>query len=78
MLKYLRRSAFKNITNVRFESDKKFRLKVGLNLLFFYNVLDKGEFVSYESKWVTVHKQRVIEYGQIYDDDKLDQCTKSF
>src|SRR5581483_738247 len=58
MPEYLRRSAFNNITKVVSESDKEFGLEVGLNLLFFYNALDKGEFVGHENDWVTVHNQR--------------------
>jgi len=67
MPEYLRRSAFENIADVDFEFDDE----VGFNLLFFYNALDSGEFSEHENEWVTVHKQRVIEYGQKYDDDKL-------
>ncbi|CAG8597027.1 1159_t:CDS:2 [Paraglomus occultum] len=67
MPEYLRRSAFENIADVDFEFDDE----VGFNLLFFYNALDRGEFSEHENEWVTVHKQRVIEYGQKYDDDKL-------
>ncbi|CAG8466820.1 4513_t:CDS:2 [Ambispora leptoticha] len=67
MPEYLRRSAFENIADVDFEFDDE----VGFNLLFFYNALDSGEFSEHENEWVTVYKQRVIEYGQKYDDDKL-------
>ncbi|CAB4402301.1 unnamed protein product [Rhizophagus irregularis] len=41
MPEYLRRSAFNSITKVGSKSDEKFDLEVGLNLLFFYNALDK-------------------------------------
>src|SRR5689334_9563097 len=67
MPEYLRESAFENIADVDFEFDDE----VGFNLLFFYNALDNGEFSEHKNEWVTVHKQRVIEYGQRYDDDKL-------
>ncbi|CAG8616892.1 10895_t:CDS:2, partial [Acaulospora morrowiae] len=64
---YLRRNVFENITDIDFEFDDK----VGFNLLFFYNALDSGEFSEHKNEWMTIHKQRVIEYGQKYDDDKL-------
>ncbi|RIB16029.1 hypothetical protein C2G38_1541330 [Gigaspora rosea] len=73
MPEYLRESAFDKIANIEFEFDDE----VGYNLLFFYNALDKGEFAGHESEWVTVHKQRVIEYGQRYDDDKLDYILET-
>ena len=57
MPEYLRRSAFNNITKVGSKSDEEFGLEVGLNLLFFYNALDKGEFAGCESNWVTVHNK---------------------
>ncbi|CAB4396222.1 unnamed protein product [Rhizophagus irregularis] len=62
MPEYLRRSAFNSITKVGSKSDEEFDLEVGLNLLFFYNALDKGEFSGRENDWVTVHNQRIIEY----------------
>ncbi|CAB5358984.1 unnamed protein product [Rhizophagus irregularis] len=75
---YLRRSAFNSITKVGSKSDEEFDLEVGLNLLFFYNALDKGEFSGRENDWVTVHNQRIIEYyGQKYDDDKLNSIFKT-
>ncbi|CAG8479550.1 5578_t:CDS:2, partial [Paraglomus occultum] len=49
---------------------------IGFNLLFFYNALDSGKFSEHKNKWVTVHKQRVIEYGQKYD-DKLDYILET-
>ncbi|PKC05054.1 hypothetical protein RhiirA5_361761 [Rhizophagus irregularis] len=78
MPEYLRRSAFNSITKVGSKSDEEFDLEVGLNLLFFYNALDKGEFSGRENDWVTVHNQRIIEYyGQKYDDDKLNSIFKT-
>ncbi|CAG8810229.1 35712_t:CDS:2, partial [Racocetra persica] len=73
MPEYLRRSAFENIADVEFEFDNE----VGYNLLFFYNALDKSEFAGHESEWVTIHKQRVIEYRQRYDDDKLNYILET-
>ncbi|CAG8730339.1 20278_t:CDS:2 [Gigaspora margarita] len=73
MPEYLRGSVFNNIANIEFEFDDK----VGYNLLFFYNALDKGEFAGHESEWVMVHKQRVLEYGQRYDDDKLNYILET-
>src|SRR6185295_15890144 len=72
MPEYLRESAFENIADVDFEFDDE----VGFNLIFFYKALDKGEFAEHENEWVTVHKQRVIEYGQRYDDEKLDETLE--
>ncbi|RHZ81489.1 hypothetical protein Glove_120g172 [Diversispora epigaea] len=72
MPEYLRQSAFENIADVDFEFDDE----VGFNLIFFYKALDKGEFAEHENEWVTVHKQRVIEYGQRYDDEKLDETLE--
>ncbi|RGB26739.1 hypothetical protein C1646_720388 [Rhizophagus diaphanus] len=77
MPEYLRRSAFNNITKVGSKSDEEFGLEVGLNLLFFYKAFDKGEFAGRENDWVTVHNQRIIEYGQMYDDDKLSCILKT-
>ena len=73
MPEYLRRSAFENIADVDFEFDDE----VGLNLLFFYNALDNGEFAEHKDEWATVHKQRVIEYGQRYDYDRLSDILET-
>src|SRR3954468_2287857 len=77
MPEYLRRSAFNNITKVGSKSDEEFGIEVGLNLLFFYKAFDKGEFAGRENDWVTVHNQRIIEYGHQYDDDKLSCILKT-
>ncbi|RHZ51565.1 hypothetical protein Glove_476g20 [Diversispora epigaea] len=73
MPEYLRRDAFINIADVPFESDDE----VGFNLLFFYKELDKGKFSGHEHEWVTVCKQRVIEYGPRYDNNKLDNILEA-
>jgi len=80
MPEYLRRSAFNNITKVSkvgSKSEEEFDLEAGLNLLFFYNALDKGEFAGRENDWVTVYNQRIIEYGQMYDDETLNYILKT-
>ncbi|GES93166.1 hypothetical protein GLOIN_2v1480732 [Rhizophagus clarus] len=66
MPEYIRRGTFIYITD---DDDEEFELEVGLNYLFFYNALDNGEFAERKNEWVTVHKQRVVGYGQRYDDD---------
>src|SRR2546421_7270603 len=77
MPEYLRRSTFNYITTVGSKSEEEFGLEVGLNLLLFYNALDKDEFARYENDWVTIHNQRIIECGQMYDDDKLTCILKA-
>ncbi|RHZ81482.1 hypothetical protein Glove_120g195 [Diversispora epigaea] len=73
MPEYLKRDAFINIADVPFEADDE----VGFNLLFFYDAFDKGEFAGHEHEWVTMHKQKVIEYGSRYDDDKLSDILEA-
>jgi hypothetical protein len=68
MPEYIRRGTFIHITD---DDDEEFGSEVGLNYLFFYNALDNGKFTEHKNEWVTVHKQRVVEYGQRYDDDRL-------
>ncbi|CAG8476133.1 9289_t:CDS:2, partial [Funneliformis mosseae] len=67
MPEYLRKSAFYDIA----EDGPDFDAEVGFNIIFFYNALDRGEFIGHENEWVTVYKQKVLECGQRYDDDKL-------
>ncbi|KAF0512548.1 ATP dependent DNA helicase [Gigaspora margarita] len=67
MPEYLRRDAFIKIADV----DLEFEDEVRFNMIFFYNALDRGEFVGHEDKWVTVNDQKVIEYGEEYSDDQL-------
>ncbi|GES89486.1 hypothetical protein GLOIN_2v1480732 [Rhizophagus clarus] len=76
MPEHLRRSAFNNITKVGSKSSEELGLEVGLNLLFFYNALDKGEFAGRENDWVTIHNQKIIEYGQKYDYVKMGSILK--
>ena len=73
---YLRRGAFNDIARVGSEYDEEFDLEVGLNHIFFYDALDKGEFAGHDDEWVTVNNQRVIEYGQMYDNKKLSQILE--
>ncbi|CAG8633318.1 5169_t:CDS:2, partial [Ambispora gerdemannii] len=68
-----RRNAFRKIADVEFEFDDE----IGFNFIFFYNALDKGEFAGHENEWVTVHNQKVIEYGQEYRNDKLDYILET-
>src|SRR5437773_2303577 len=69
MPEYIRRHAFIKIADVEFELDDE----IGFNFIFFYNALDRGEFTGHENEWVTVHNQKVIEYGkEKYSDDQMD------
>ncbi|RIA99014.1 hypothetical protein C1645_811983 [Glomus cerebriforme] len=74
MPEYIRRGTFMHITD---DSYKEFGLEVGFNYLFFYNALDNNEFAEHKNEWVTVHKQRVVEYGQRYDDDRLNDILEA-
>ncbi|CAG8462074.1 2035_t:CDS:2 [Ambispora leptoticha] len=56
-----------------FEYDEE----AGLNIIFFYNALDRGEFSGHENEWVTVHHQKIIEYGQEYSDYQLDHVLET-
>ncbi|CAG8773584.1 9695_t:CDS:2, partial [Acaulospora morrowiae] len=49
MPKYLRSHAFRNIADLEFEFDEE----AGLNIIFFYNALDRGEFSGHENEWAT-------------------------
>ncbi|RHZ72709.1 hypothetical protein Glove_241g67 [Diversispora epigaea] len=64
---YLKRRAFIKIADIDFE----FEDEVGFNIIFFYNAFDRGEFVGHENEWVTVNNQKVIKYGEEYNDDQL-------
>ncbi|CAG8751719.1 15265_t:CDS:2, partial [Acaulospora morrowiae] len=68
-----RRNSFRKIADVEFEFDDE----IGFNFIFFYNALDKGEFAGHENEWVTVHNQKVIEYGQEYTDDQLNYILET-
>ncbi|KAF0373743.1 ATP dependent DNA helicase [Gigaspora margarita] len=72
MPEYLRKDAFIKIADV----DLEFEDEVGFNMIFFYNTLDRGEFVGHEDKWVTVNDQKVIEYGKEYSNDQLNSVFK--
>ncbi|RIB11347.1 hypothetical protein C2G38_2145636 [Gigaspora rosea] len=37
----------------------------------------KGEFTGHENEWVTVHNQKVVEYGKEYSDDQLDYVLET-
>ena len=41
------------------------------NMLYFYEKLDQGEFAGHRNDWVLVYNQKILEYGPMYDDDKL-------
>ncbi|CAG8500512.1 8571_t:CDS:2, partial [Acaulospora morrowiae] len=68
-----RKNAFRKIADVEFEFDDE----IGFNLIFFYNALDRGEFIGHENEWVTVHNQNIIEYGQEYNDDQLNHILET-
>ncbi|CAG8545522.1 14346_t:CDS:2 [Ambispora leptoticha] len=73
MPEYLRRHSFRIIADIEFEFDDE----VGFNFIFFYNALDRGEFTGHENEWVTVHNQKVVEYGKEYSDDQLDYVLET-
>ncbi|CAG8641012.1 11386_t:CDS:2 [Ambispora leptoticha] len=70
---YLRRRAFIKIADV----DLEFEDEVGFNIIFFYNVFDRGEFAGQENEWVTVNNQKVIKYGEEYNDDQLNHVLET-
>ncbi|RHZ46661.1 hypothetical protein Glove_609g7 [Diversispora epigaea] len=72
MPEYLRSYAFEYIADLEFEFD----VEIGLNIIFFYNSLYNEKFVGHENEWVTVKNQKVIEYGQEYTDDKLNEILE--
>ncbi|CAJ0919019.1 11394_t:CDS:2 [Entrophospora sp. SA101] len=53
---YLRKTAFQHITDVKFDLDDE----VEFNLLFFYNLLDNGEFTAHENERVTEVDQKYL------------------
>nr|CAG8435801.1 9002_t:CDS:2 [Entrophospora candida] len=73
MPEYLRRHAFRNIADVEFEFDDE----IGFNSIFFYNTFDRGGFTGHENEWVTVHNQKVVEYGKEYSDDQLNYVLET-
>ncbi|CAG8622233.1 6802_t:CDS:2 [Ambispora gerdemannii] len=73
MPEYFRGDAFEQIADVEFEFDDE----IGFNLIFFYNALDTGKFSGHEDEWVTVYNQKIIEYGQEYDAEKLNSILET-
>ncbi|CAJ0627512.1 10890_t:CDS:2 [Entrophospora sp. SA101] len=73
MPEYLKRHAFRKIADVEFEFDDE----IGFNFIFFYNAFDRSEFTGHENEWVTVHNQRVVEYGEEYSDDQLNYVLET-
>ncbi|CAH1769171.1 15160_t:CDS:2, partial [Entrophospora sp. SA101] len=73
MPEYLRRHSFRIIADIEFEFDDE----VGFNFIFFYNALDRGEFTGHENEWVTVHNQKVVEYGEEYSNDQLNYVLET-
>ncbi|CAG8623140.1 18277_t:CDS:2, partial [Acaulospora morrowiae] len=68
-----RRDALVQIADVDLEFDDD----IGFNLIFFYNALDRGEFSGHENEWATVYNQRVVEYGQQYNDEQLNSVLEA-
>ncbi|CAG8645842.1 3880_t:CDS:2, partial [Racocetra fulgida] len=64
---------FELIADVEFEFDDE----AGFNFIFFYNALDRSEFTGHENEWVTVHNQKVVEYGKEYSDDQLNYVLET-
>ncbi|CAG8730760.1 14585_t:CDS:2, partial [Acaulospora colombiana] len=68
-----KRDAFVQIADVDLEFDDD----IGFNLIFFYNALDRGEFSGHENEWATVYNQKVVEYGQQYNDEQLNRVLEA-
>lgn len=68
-----RGDAFEQIADVDLEFDDE----IGFTLIFFYNALDAGKFSGHEDEWVTIYDQKIIEYGQEYDSEKLDRILEA-
>ena len=45
------------------ESALEFDDETGLNLIFFFDSIDKGTFDGHKNDWVLVYKQQVKKYG---------------
>ncbi|CAJ0647210.1 4965_t:CDS:2 [Entrophospora sp. SA101] len=60
-------------SDVEFEFDDE----IGFNFIFFYNTFDRGGFTGHENEWVTVHNQKVVDYGKEYSDDQLNYVLET-
>jgi hypothetical protein len=72
MPEYMRKYCFYQITDVESDID----VQIGCNIIFFYNALERREFLGHENDWVTVYNQEIITYGKKYSDDELNHIFK--
>jgi hypothetical protein len=72
MPEYMRRYCFNQITDAESNID----VQNGCNIIFFYNALERGEFLGHENDWVTVYNQEIMAYGKKYTDDELNHIFK--
>ncbi|CAB4441692.1 unnamed protein product [Rhizophagus irregularis] len=72
MPEYMRRYCFHQITGTGSNID----VQSGRDIIFFYNTLERGEFLGHENDWVTVYNQEIKAYGKEYSDDELNHIFK--
>ncbi|CAB5388436.1 unnamed protein product [Rhizophagus irregularis] len=72
MPEYIRRYCFHQITGTGSNID----VQSGRDIIFFYNALERGEFLGHENDWVTVYNQEIKAYGKEYSDDELNHIFK--
>jgi hypothetical protein len=72
MPEYMRRYCFHQITGTGSNID----IQSGRDIIFFYNALERGEFLGHENDWVTVYNQEIKAYGKEYSDDELNHIFK--
>ncbi|RIA87389.1 hypothetical protein C1645_827858 [Glomus cerebriforme] len=68
----MRRYCFNQITNSEFKID----VQSGYNIIFFYQVLESGEFLGHENEWIMVYNQEIMAYKKKYSDDELNHIFK--
>ncbi|PKY29352.1 hypothetical protein RhiirB3_483396 [Rhizophagus irregularis] len=72
MPEYMRRYCFHQITGTGSNID----VQSGRDIIFFYNALERREFLGHENDWVTVYNQEIKAYGKEYSDDELNHIFK--
>src|ERR1043165_2824774 len=64
-----RRTAFFDLAD---DNALEFDDEVGLNLISFFDKLDKGTFDEHKDCWVLLYKQEVKKYGSEYSSEELE------
>ncbi|RGB22329.1 hypothetical protein C1646_782218 [Rhizophagus diaphanus] len=72
MPEYMRRYCFHQITGTGSNID----VQSGHDIIFFYNALERGEFLDHENDWITVYNQEIKAYEKEYSDDELNHIFK--